>query len=197
MRFLLVSACTGEGSLCTYRFSQTDRKHGQQRTAEVGQAQELSQAALEPRQTGAGELAEAPVRGVGLLGGFFEGRGRLVRVAVAGLDPPVHRKGQDQNQSGDPLGVTQLGLFETEAAAFESENIGSIHQRTPSSRTAAALGTHCIATIQGSGCPGSCSTPILVSTPDSNRRAPITKRSLAPRSKSPVQVTSAHPTSNA
>ena len=42
-----------------------------QRAPELGQTQKLSQAALKPRQAGAGELAEAPMLGIGLLGGFF------------------------------------------------------------------------------------------------------------------------------
>jgi hypothetical protein len=42
-----------------------------QRTTGLGQTQELSQTALKPRQAGAGELAKAPMLGIGLLGSFF------------------------------------------------------------------------------------------------------------------------------
>lgn len=64
---------------------------------------------------------------------------------------------------------------------LKSANIGSIPQRSTSSRTAATIGAQSMATIHGSGRPATCKTPRGVSIPDSNRRAPPAKPCANPR----------------
>jgi hypothetical protein len=103
---------------------------------------------------------------------FFGGDWVVGLIPHAGRDRPVKGQRHDQDQAGEAVGILDMGLFEAKPARFEvgehgldapARGIAQGGQISRLDRPRPAPG-QAMAIIQGSACPGSRMTPMLVVT---------------------------------